>query len=700
MTTKEIRHRPPTGLSAFVLLGLLLFLIYSNAFHTAWHLDDYNSIVGNKRIHAYAARPELLLKPFQTFFNDEPLNRPFAHFTLALNWYWDQADPGGYILVNILIHFLTAFFLFRTLMLLFETPRLKGSLGDNQIQFISLLAAVIWAVNPIQVQTITYVVQRMASLCCLFYLMGMYFYIGARLTRTHRMKLLKFSACLLSFLLAFFSKENAATLPLALVLIEATFFQDLGDRTARRRLYVLGTVFGLLIVVTGLLMFFNGGVTDLLASYEKRYFTMIERLLTQPRIVVFYLSLIFYPSPARLSLVHDIQVSTSLLSPWATLPAILIVLGLIGLSVLKLRKWPIFSFAILFYFLTHIIESTIIPLELIFEHRNYLPSMFLFCPVAMGLGYLLNLYRIRSRLIYRILVAFIPLLIIGLGASTYIRNTAWLTEKSLWEDALRKSPNSARPYINLAWAHYERKGDSQTALVLYHEALRKKHNSNSQYAKIYNNIANIYYRSGDCGKAADYWRKSTEVSDSFYTPRYRLAMALTRCGRFKEALDQIDRVINQKPELVSALKLKGVILLLQNQPRKALALFRKCIKIEPDGPSHYINVGAGFVLMGDYRKAELFLHQALEDSGRERLALLWSIVNYLRMNDIRRADELLDELTAKLSIEELKLLLRKGFESRVYQSDIIFPEADEELVNRLVNRYRNSMPGFEKLFGQ
>jgi Flp pilus assembly protein TadD len=697
MTPKEIRHRPPIGLSAFVLLGLLLLLIYSNAFHTTWHLDDYNSIIGNERIHAEVSRPESVLKPFRSVFNSEPLNRPFAHFTLALNWYWGKDSPGGYILVNILIHVWAAFLLFRTFSVLFETPRMKGALDSSRVQFVSLLAAVLWAVNPVQVQAITYIVQRMASLCALFYLMGMYFYIRGRIARIDRWRWMNFAGCLVAFLLAFLSKENAATFPLVLVLIEAIFFQDLGDRLIRRRLLILGVIFTLLVIFSGLLLFFRGGLSDLLAGYEKRYFTLFERLLTQPRVLIYYLTLIFYPSPNRLSLVHDIQVSTSLWTPWSTLPGILCVIGLIGLSLLKLRKWLLFSFAVLFFFLAHVIESTVIPLELIFEHRNYLPSMFIFLPVAVGLDRLMEYYRSRSRMLYGALIAFIPLLIIGLGTSTYIRNSAWQTEKRLWEDALRKAPNSARPYINLAWAYYERKGDLKTALVLYHEALRKKHNRDSQYAKIYNNIANIYYQSGNCEQAVEYWKKSYEVSDSFYTPRYRLAMALTRCGRHDEALVHINGVLEQKPDLVMAIKLKGVILLLQDQPRKALMQFRKCIKLKSDPPSLYVNLGAGFVILGDHRKAELFLNRALEDSGRERLALLWSAVNSLHMNDTRRADLLLEELTAKMSIEELKLLLQKGFESRVYKSDIIFPDTDEELVNRLVSRYRQSMAGFEQL---
>ena len=184
----------------------------------------------------------------------------------------------------------------------------------------------------------------------------------------------------------------------------------------------------------------------------------MQRLMTEPRIVVFYLSQIFYPIISRYSIEHDIAVSTSLLDPWSTLPGIILVLVLIGIGLSQMRKRPILSFAILFFFLNHVIESSIIPLELVFEHRNYLPSLFLFLPVAVAIKWLLDYYKKRNRSLAVILVAFVTILLILLGTGTYTRNRVWLTERTLWEDAAKKAPGSNRPLHNLAWAYYERIG--------------------------------------------------------------------------------------------------------------------------------------------------------------------------------------------------------------------------------------------------
>jgi hypothetical protein len=117
--------------------------------------------------------------------------------------------------------------------------------------------------------------------------------------------------------------------------------------------------------------------------YEARPFTLGQAVLTPPRVILFYLSLLFYPVEQRLSITHDIQLSNSLFDPPSTIVAILVLLGIVGACLLKSKKWPFISYCILFFFMNHVIEGSVFGLELIFEHRNYLPSMLLFAPVAI-----------------------------------------------------------------------------------------------------------------------------------------------------------------------------------------------------------------------------------------------------------------------------------------------------------------------------
>ena len=257
--------------------------------------------------------------------------------------------------------------------------------------------------------------------------------------------------CVLSFLLAIGSKENAAMLPASLLLIEFTCFQKFNWRFSKT-IYLWGSVAGGGIILILAVWFFSPDITfSWLNGYRNRPFTLTERILTEPRIVLFYLSLIFFPLPTRLSIEHDVILSTSLFQPWTTLPAILLTLLLIGLGISQIRKRPIIALAILFFFLNHIIESTVIPLELIFEHRNYLPSMFLFLPIAAGFQWLYDYCAAKKQPLAGVLTGLLVLLIVCLGVGTYVRNLVWATEISLWRDAMKKAPQSARPLTNLAW---------------------------------------------------------------------------------------------------------------------------------------------------------------------------------------------------------------------------------------------------------
>ena len=366
----------------FILLFLLIGLIYSNTFDASWHLDDDDIIIQNPRLHLNDLQPDTLV---QTFFasidngryQGEQIYRPISCLTFALNWYFGKNHVTGYHIVNITIHFITASILFLTISNLFNSPNLKSTREENQY-FISLLTAVLWAASPIQTQAVTYIVQRMTLLACMFYILGIYFYIKARTGTSLSIRMIFYAGCAAAFLLGLGSKENTITLPAALLLVEMIFFQNLGHKKQKIILLSGLAIVAGLIFFLGIQLFTNGNTLAFLSGYEIRSYSPLERLLTEFRVVIFYLSQIFYPDSNRLSIAHDITISTSIFSPWTTFPSILVVLFLIIFSLTQVSKRPILAFGILFYFLNHLIESTILPLEIIFEHRNYLPSLFLF----------------------------------------------------------------------------------------------------------------------------------------------------------------------------------------------------------------------------------------------------------------------------------------------------------------------------------
>jgi Tfp pilus assembly protein PilF len=658
------------------LLLILIFMIYSNTFQAGWHLDDYQNIVTNPRLKMRNLSPASIKQTFFSAFDGgaylgKKLYRPAAGLTFGLNYYFGKLDPAGYHLVNIVVHFLTAVFLFLTILALFRSPRLRG--GDpEKAFFIALLSAVLWAVNPIQTQAITYIVQRMAAMVTLFYLMGLFYYIKGRLEQVSiKKQVVYFTGAFLSFLLALGSKENAALWPAAVLLVEIIFFQNL-SRPAIRKRFVL--IFGVSVVVVLLIgaWFFLGSGFGVSKGYVDRPFTLMQRLLTEPRILVFYLSQIFYPIPARLSIEHDITISTSLFHPWTTLPSIFFIILLIGLSFLQIHKRPILSFAILFFFLNHVIEGSIIPLELIFEHRNYLPSLFVFFPIAAALSHLLDHYAGENKKMHTIMVSFITLVIIGFGCGTFIRNLAWATEKSLWEDAIRKAPGSSRPYHNLAWAHYDRVGQGRMSLELYRKALAvKKHNESKRHITL-GNIANVYYQARDYRKASELWNEALALNPRNQKIRYYLASAYIKLGDLNTAAIHADQLVAKRPDHPDYLNLKGFILMKQKRFEEALPFFRKCLQLYPNNKKAMINRGACLTALGQQRAAEWAFRLAHTRYPQEILAVLWLIETNIKAHDTKDRDHYLNRLFALTDVNELISIL----ERRPEGSLVLFPDTN------------------------
>jgi hypothetical protein len=214
----------------------------------------------------------------------------------------------------------------------------------------------------------------MASMAGMFYLLAMVLYIKGRLS-TGGVRFCYFAGTVLSYLFGVFSKENAAILPLFIALYEFYFFQNL-DLSPKGRKVIISLAAGLLILgAFGFLIWGERYIQVIREGYAYCTFTMQERVLTQFRVVVYYLTLLIYPHPSRLNLDYDFSISKTILDPPTTLISLLIIAGLVGYSIWTARKRPMISFCILWYFGNLVIESSVFPLEIAFEHRLYLPAV-------------------------------------------------------------------------------------------------------------------------------------------------------------------------------------------------------------------------------------------------------------------------------------------------------------------------------------
>ena len=574
----------------------------------------------------------------QFFSTSEGLSgtfRPIPMLTFALNWYLGDGKLFGFHLVNNIVHCLSAFFLFLSVQMLLQTPKLDGKSGVNT-HSVALLASVLWAVHPVQTQAVTYIVQRMAAMAAMFYILSFYFYLKARLVNNGTWKTVVFAAfSATSFALACLSKENAVMLPAVLILTEYIFFQS-GDRfflknrtTAKRTMYII-LAFGGIAILIPLLIWHQSIHNIIISIYEKRPFSITERLLTQPRIIFFYLSLLFYPVNHRLSIYHHFPISKSLIDPWSTLICMGGIVVLIVYACLAARKRPLISFAVLFYFLNHIIESSILGLELVYEHRNYLPSMFLFVLFSLAICQSLSTLKDRKSHLFPIMVFFIPFVIFTMGIATYTRNEDWRTEKSLWQNVLRQYPDTPRALNNLAYGHYLQIGDLDYALSLYQRSLGFSWKDDiTVYRKVYtqNDIAGIYFAKGFYEKALSLWEGVLSEKRNVIGAMGGRVDANMALGRWNDASAAMDLVIKTQPPSFNSYNKRGFIAFKQGRYEEAIAFFRKALQEKPLNVPSLIYLGALYSSIENVDRSSFFLNMALSRKADSPVVLMLQLQN-------------------------------------------------------------------------
>lgn len=385
-----------------------------------------------------------------------PLGRPIAlaSFVLDANFWPSPAEP--FKRTNLLLHLLTGIFLcWATLNLL----RLYG-IDEDKSRWGAVLNMAIWLLHPYMVSTTLYVVQRMAQLATLFMFAGMTGYLHGRLLLPRR----KFAAyvwmsCSIAAgtALAAFSKENGILLPLLVVVVEwcrPRPSTSLGNNLPPHlliqpnwRWQALFLWLPSIAILVELAQKINLSPT----AWPTRAFNQVERLLTEPRIIFEYLYHLYIPRIEMQGLFQDnYAISSSLLNPITTLPSVLGVFFLIGFAVfIRKKKYAgtYIALSLLFFFSSHLIESTVVGLELYFEHRNYSAAAFLFLPIVMGLLWVLEN---KSRLVGVIAIVGI----IGLlSFLTWQRSQLWSDTKILQNYWAAASPNSPRAqnYLAVQW---------------------------------------------------------------------------------------------------------------------------------------------------------------------------------------------------------------------------------------------------------
>jgi protein O-mannosyl-transferase len=374
--------------AAWMALALLATaIVYAQGLPGAFTFDDFPNIVDNTDLRVTRASvPDLLSAALSSPSSD--FKRPLASLSFALNIIASGVDPAPMKITNIVIHLVNGLLVFLITRRLVARNPLQP---DQRESGTAILVSLAWMVLPINLTAVLYVVQRMESLANVFVLLGLYGYIlgRQRMLRSGYGRVTATTSLIACTALGLLAKETAVLTPLYAFLLELFVFHwrtAAREGSFRRSRFIIALFIAALLIpgIAGVL--WVGPALMRASTWAPRDFTMSTRLLSEARIVLDYLAWTIFPTPTGLSFYHDdFRISTGLFAPAATLFSIAGLVGLAGAAILLRKRARLASLGIAWMLACHTLTGTVIPLELIYEHRNYFASIGVMLAVVTGL---------------------------------------------------------------------------------------------------------------------------------------------------------------------------------------------------------------------------------------------------------------------------------------------------------------------------
>lgn len=548
---------------ALILLILAVVIVYSPSLKVPFLLDDYGKIIRNPDIKSLANIPSRLIYPYgpQPEFHRNDPSRPLTYLTLTLDYYFHQLDPAGYHVSNIILHILVVLLVFLLASLAFP---LVGK-GGILLPFIS---ALLFAVHPINVNVVTYVMGRAASLATVFYVLAVILFIQAR--RGIKWCYVVSIAC---FVLALASNQLALTLP-AIFLLTDYCFCNQGNlagvlRGWRRHLGYW------LILMTYLLarVAYFGGVGDLEA--EKLLNDRTTYFITQVVVLWKYIGMIFFP--AGLSFEHlfnpikqatDLRVLLSI--------GLFIFLLLIFFRFIRHKNFLPF-FGILWFLITILPTSSFFPTTaMLAENRVYLPVIGI-CLIFPLLGkFVIEWMGVTNSLSNGLIVVCLCLACL-LGTLTFQRNTLYQTPTDLWMDVIQHYPNHIRAHKNLAVGYLNRgifeKAAREAQIVISNEP---------DDSDALNTLAAAYYQLGNYNGALKTYLDILGKNPNSAPTYHNMGILLEDMHDIEGAIGSYKNALKIDPRLVDSMNNLANLYVQKGLLEEASGLYEAALKIDPN----------------------------------------------------------------------------------------------------------------------
>ena len=626
-------------LAAIPLLAIVSILTFWPGTTGGFILDDTPNLIAMQK---YGGVDDLFTLRYFIFEGvSGPTGRPISLLSFLIDGQSWPTDPFSFKRTNILIHSLNSVLIFAVIYKLFQMIGRK----ESSAIIIAFLCATIWAVHPLQTSTVLYVIQRMTELVALFTIIGVWCYLHGRqkLLFSPGPGYLWMSVAVIIFgLLATFSKENGVLLPLYILVIEFTLLRGL-PRPQHWRYWAVP----MLVIPVIFLMLYLGYITDShLIRFAHRDFSLYERLLTESRVLLDYIGKIIFPAHTPRIFFDDFQISKSLLSPVTTLLSIFSLLAALIASLIFRKKLPVLSFAVLWFLAGHLLESSVIALEIYFEHRNYLPMLGFILAIAFYAEKLTTANR-------KSLIIAGTIIISVLAITTWQHSNVWGDKSQLVDQIVKSQPNSLRAQV-IQTQQLFRLGDNSKAM----DQLEKTKQRFPQSLGVAIAYIDAYCQQGILSKDQfmDLYKNSSSLHLDSYVgvslPNLAKKVITEDCSQItaKGMLALIDK-ISENDTSKSSLKIRSKLLLIQselyvkdNNLRDALKSLDEALKMNP-------NVTVAL------RQARLLISANVFNAAISQLNKAEAI-DKLRSPLLPSRQEEIDELRAYIATREAQLTSR------------------------------------------
>lgn len=598
-----------TMLAGLGLLAVAVIASYLNSFNGVFLFDDQSAIVDNMSIRRLGNIAAIFSPPPDTSVS----GRPIVNASFALNFALGGLDPWGYHAINLLIHLGAAWLLFGIVRRALRGPNLADRFGTHA-DGLALSIALLWAVHPLQTESVTYLVQRAESLGGLVYLAALYTFIRFLTTPTKQSwGWTTIGLCALGML----CKETLATAPFVLLACDLLLFsRESAIETIRRRGPWYAGLFATILIAVAI---FLAGPRGASAGFgHENLAAPLEYAASEPGVILHYLRLAFWPTP--LCLDYDWPIATS--ASAIALPALVVATMLLAVCAAALKRRPE-AFVGIWFFMILLPTSSFIPVaDLAFEHRMYLPLAGVIALVVLGA------YRIVDRTLVSAgakqvgragLGLIAATCAVGLGVGTIDRNRDYASAAGMWENVLSQRPENPRALLNRA-CEYERLGRMDAALAGYRKALAASPND----AQALNNLGNLLTKLGKPDEGLQLLERATGIAADRADYQYSLGSALSHLGRDAEAAQAYRRSLELDQAQADVWYNLGNIDLRRKDYDGAATHYAEALRVDPDHVGANFNLGGILQLRGRQREADEHLAHAFTSAMRRGRDMLYA----------------------------------------------------------------------------